>query len=121
MNKFNVLFLCFPLSVSVSSYAGTYLNINSFCSGFYSGINEYQPFSGIGKEAKDSYEHFQMEANKLGSMNTHEFNRGKKEGLKIWASKVNYKKRSKNADECFNLNAKYVQNMSNEELMKPYK
>jgi hypothetical protein len=121
MNKFHVLFLCFTLSLSVSTYAGNDLNINSFCSGFYSGINESQPFSGIGKEAKESYKHFQMEVNKLGSMNSQEFNDGKKEGLKTRASKANYKKISKNADECFNLNSKFVQSMSDEELMQSYK
>lgn len=121
MNKLKVIFIGFSLSVSASAFAGSDLDTNSYCAGFYNGINEYQPFSGMGKEAKDSFEHFQKEANKIGKINEQEFNEGKSEGLKIWASKANYKKRTKEANKCFDLNTIYVQNMTSDELMEAYK
>lgn len=71
---------------------------NSYCSGLYQGVYEYQPHSNIGKEARPAIKYFQRKFNKTGSLDKDSFESGKSVGLKLWSTKNGYKNRGHDAD-----------------------
>ncbi|ALX96733.1 hypothetical protein AV650_25745 [Serratia fonticola] len=113
-----LLFVIAGLVLSSNAIASDDTKINSYCSGLYQGIYEYQPQSNIGKEARPAIKYFQSKINEKGNLDKDSFESGKSVGLKIWSTKNGYKNRPKMFDTCFDSYSAYIQTLSTDELMK---
>lgn len=116
------LIIVFSLS---SCFASTAIASNSstdnlsFCSGYYHGVSESQPYSGIGKEALSNAKYFDE---KNSSPDQIYFEKGHKIGISYYDKKRNRIYDIENGIKpCQSIIMKYISRMTEEELNKSVK
>ncbi|WP_125828755.1 hypothetical protein [Serratia oryzae] len=118
--KMKTLFftVIFGLVLSTNAFASDDIKTNSYCLGFYQGVNESQPGSGIGREAEAAMKLFQNKVTQSRKLDKKSFESGKSIGLKIWINRSNYKKRPKIVDECFEGYGAYIRTLDEEGIKR---
>lgn len=104
---------CFA-STAIASNSNT--ESLSFCSGYYHGVSESQPYSGIGKEALSNAKYFDEKNSRPDQLY---FEKGHKIGISYYDKKRNRIYDIENGIKpCQNIIMKYISNMTEEELNK---